>query len=112
MPKPIHYGARAKLTLPTETSKASKTEATKGGDCHGEIRERVLGYIGRPDNLAKVDVKPLWDEAHFRINVYVERRGEHRLDASYFIHVVKDGIVASPPLDRRYYDDILCDLSA
>lgn len=75
------------------------------------IRDLVLENIGRPDDLARVDVFQLYDN-HYRVNVYREvRTAQIKMFESFYIVMTPDGIVSSPPMRKRYHDVELTALS-
>jgi hypothetical protein len=78
---------------------------------HAALRETVVEHLGRPDDLARldpdvvmsgVDVRPLWDANHYRVNVYRDTGGRRTMTDSFFVRVVADGLVSSPPIVRKY----------
>jgi hypothetical protein len=102
MPRPIHYGQRVTTQKPTATSPEMKCAA---------LREAVLDTIGRPDDLIRVDAITLWDEYHYRVNVYRNIKDICTLTDSFFIRIVNDGLISRPPLHLKYYDDVLAKIS-
>jgi hypothetical protein len=102
MPKPIHYNKRSKFD-PTEPTPHKTKRPEQPGST---LAKFLLTNIGTPDDLLDVDVKPLWG-ASFRVNMYREVRGRRTLTDSFFLQVVQDGVIANPPLARRYHDDML-----
>lgn len=104
MPRPIHYGQKTVKAAPQAASQQAPHQTNPR--CSA-LRETVLDQIGRPDDLSDVAVRPLWDEHHYRVNVYRNLKGCRKITDSYFIFMVEDGLIASPPLDRKYYDDVL-----
>jgi hypothetical protein len=52
-------------------------------------------------------VRDLWDVNHYRVNIYRDVKGMRCMTDSFFIYMVDDGIISTPPMDRRYYDDML-----
>lgn len=113
MPRPIHYGQRAKINLGTQqkqiTAPADKPTLPTRDEV---VREIVLNNIGTPDDLLEVQIKELWNDKRYRVNVFREVKGERRMTNSYFLSIEEDGVVGSPPLDRITSDDILAGLSA
>lgn len=72
------------------------------------LAEVTLDNIGRPDDLVKVEVKDLWDCNHYRVNVFRKLKNNNiKMTDSYFVEIFDDGVVSSPPMDRRYIDDLL-----
>ena len=68
------------------------------------VAEQVIDTLGRPDELLKVQVRPLW-QGHFRVNVLV---GVDAVSAkvahSYFLMADADGNIneSTPKITRRY----------
>ena len=88
-------------TLPPET-------AGREGQGRNEllatlIRKNVLGALGVPPDLLRVQVGRLW-ECHFRVNVFVGVAAAARVAHSYFLKAGVDGsIVSSTPKITRQY---------
>lgn len=71
------------------------------------LRGILLDNVGKPDDLWRVDIIPLHDKYHFRANMYRPVDNEKRITDSFYL-TVKDGdVFASPPLVRKYWDDVL-----
>jgi hypothetical protein len=66
------------------------------------IRARVLAALGRPADLVKVAVLPLWGD-HFRVNVWTSS-GASSIPESYFVTADERGAIlqSDPPIERRY----------
>lgn len=88
--------------LPLNINRPSKTRL---------IRQIVLHNIGIPDNLIEVQVKQLWNDQRFRVNVYLEIKNERRLAYSYFLQVTPKQVFSNPPMTRITSDDILATLT-
>lgn len=70
----------------------------------GAVRNAVLSRLGRPAELYRVDVLPLWD-GHFRVNVLTGTDPTAiRIIHSYFVEIdANDSNFAStPPITRLY----------
>lgn len=105
MPRPINYNRESA----PPTKKGARAPSTNK---HDELYTTILEHIGTPDDLVTIDIRDLWDENHYRANIYRDRRGQKVMSDSYFIYTVPDGVVASPPMIRKYYDDILSKMSS
>lgn len=113
MPRPIQYGQRAKLDLDKSAGASPASPSPRPIDGRQEaLRETVLDNIGRPDDLLEVDVRGLWDSNHYRVNVYRSVKHLRTMTDSYFVYMVEDGIISSPPMERRYHDDMLARIYA
>jgi hypothetical protein len=108
MPRPIQYGQRENFAAPGKVQ--SKVQAPKEKEVessHRELTEMILRNIGKPDDLQEVQIKRLHDESHYRVNIFRVIKEKRTMSNSYYVMLVEDGIVASPPMDRIYYDDLL-----
>jgi hypothetical protein len=68
------------------------------------IRARVLAALGRPAQLLKVSVVPLWDN-HFRVNVWTgPGTGADGIPNSYFVTADYHGAIlrSEPPISKQY----------
>ena len=68
------------------------------------IRGAVLAALGRPAQLVKVAVLPLWG-SRFRVNVWVgESDTGNRIPNSYFVTADEKGAIlqSDPPLRKLY----------
>ena len=90
-------------TLPVVDGGRPPDEAT-GTDREGAIRAGVLAALGRPDQLFRVVVVPLWGD-HFRVNVITgEDPSSVRIPHSFFVAADGRGnILKSTPSIRREY---------
>jgi hypothetical protein len=109
MPRPIQYSQRANFAVEgkgtqTQPEAPKKTETDERRQT---LAEAVLANIGKPDDLQEVQVKELHDENHYRVNVFRSIKGKRTMSNSYYVMMVEDGVVSSPPMDRIYFDDIL-----
>ena len=66
------------------------------------IREKVLAALGKPPDLLRVQVKPLWG-SYYRANVFVGKDFTTRMPHSFFLDVVDSEIVSSAPAIQRLY---------
>ena len=71
------------------------------------IARKILADLGKPSDLARIDVRPLWDEC-FRVNVLcttsLGMMEITRITDSFFIMTSADGeIVGSSPTIRHRY---------
>jgi len=68
------------------------------------IEQQVIKALGKPSNLVKVQVRPIWDN-HYRVNVLVGAdAASARVANSYFLEVDSEGsvIAANPKIGRQY----------
>jgi hypothetical protein len=68
------------------------------------IGEQVIGTLGKPLGLFKVQVRSLWDN-HHRANVYVGNDATAVTVAnSYFLKVDEDGLIVEsrPTITKQY----------
>jgi hypothetical protein len=68
------------------------------------IQQQVLKALGKPRNLLKVQVNPIWDN-HYRVNVFVGVEGGSATVAnSYFLVIDTEGnvIAATPKIVKQY----------
>ena len=69
----------------------------------GVIRDRVLGTLGEPGRLGRVQVRPLWGN-YYRVNVLLAQGfGCERVAASYFLETDDAGTIirCTPALGRQ-----------
>jgi hypothetical protein len=99
----LQYSQRAKIKLEPPKKKLPAPPSREE-----VIKEVVLDNIGRPDNLVEVQVRQLWNEHRYRINVYLEIKNGRRLAHSYFLLLDSpENILSYPPMDRITMDDLL-----
>jgi hypothetical protein len=75
-----------------------------GPDREAAIRAGVLKALGRPANLFRVSVTPLWAD-HFRVNVVTgEDASAVVIPNSYFVTADDRGAIlgSDPPIRRQY----------
>ena len=68
------------------------------------VREQVLHALGEPQNLLRVQVRPLWD-GKYRVNIFVGTdSATAKIPHSYFIVADTDGNVlnAAPKIRKLY----------
>jgi hypothetical protein len=68
------------------------------------VGERVLAALGRPPELFRVAVVPLWG-SRYRVNVITgSDPSSVRIPHSFFVEVGADGAItaATPPIVRQY----------
>jgi hypothetical protein len=68
------------------------------------IRKHVIGALGTPFDLLKVQIRSIGDD-RYRVNVLVGANvGSGRIANSYFVVVDCDGSIASatPPITKQY----------
>jgi hypothetical protein len=71
---------------------------------YARVGEQVLHALGKPRNLLKVQVRPLWD-GNYRVNVLVGADAAcATIPHSYFVVTDGDGkiLAATPKLHRHY----------
>ena len=67
------------------------------------IRLAVLRTLGRPPEMIRVSVLPLWGDK-FRVNVWATGGNGAEIPNSYFVTADAQGAIlkAEPPLQKRY----------
>jgi hypothetical protein len=68
------------------------------------IQQQVLQSLGKPRNLLKVQVNPVWDN-HYRVNIFVGSDGASAtIPNSFFLVVDTEGsvIAATPKIVKQY----------
>jgi hypothetical protein len=67
------------------------------------VRAAILHALGRPPELLRVTVAPLWSD-HFRVNVFTGSSGGVSIPNSYFVTADAAGTIlrASPPIEKQY----------
>ena len=68
------------------------------------IGEQVIHALGKPGDLLRVQVRPLW-ENHYRANVFVGKdAGSAHVADSYFLTADGDGniITSTPTITKKY----------
>ena len=68
------------------------------------IEEQVIRTLGKPSNLIKVQIRPIWDN-HFRVNVLVGvDAASAKVANSYFLVVDTEGAIigSTPKLGKVY----------
>jgi hypothetical protein len=68
------------------------------------IGEQVVHVLGRPSDLLRVTVRPLWD-SYYRVNVFVgPDAASAKVANSYFLEANADGLVitSTPKITKQY----------
>jgi hypothetical protein len=81
-----------------------EVEQQKRETLNAFIGEQVIRTLGKPVDLFKVQVRPLWDNCH-RANVFVGKDAAAVTVAnSYFLRVDGDGIIveSNPRITKQY----------
>ena len=70
------------------------------------VAKWVLGQLGQPSALLKVEVRKLWGQ-NFRVNVFTATDNQRALPTveipdSFFVTVCDDGYVSRPAIERKY----------
>jgi peptidylprolyl isomerase len=104
---PRSHGTQRDEAMPEEVVNGRAPGQTKpagGADLTALIRAQVIRRLGEPEQLLKVQVRPLWDN-RYRVNVLVgPDAASARVAHGYFVTVDPAGaIVASHPEIRRRY---------
>jgi hypothetical protein len=69
------------------------------------IGNRVLDTLGQPGDLHKVQVRQLWDDHHYRVNVLVGADAASiKVAHSYFLVIDGNGAIlaSTPEITRKY----------
>ena len=89
---------------PEFVAQSKAIESHKREMLNALIREQVLHALGEPQNLLKVQVRPLWD-GNYRVNVFVGADAANaKIPYSYFVVADGDGNVldSRPKIQRQY----------
>lgn len=67
------------------------------------VRAGILQALGRPPELLRVSVAPLWSD-HFRVNVFTGSSAGVSIPNSYFVTADATGTIlrTSPPILKQY----------
>lgn len=70
------------------------------------VIDAVMAQLGTPRSLVQVYAKNVWGE-QYRVNVYCRCFSEDavravRITDSFFVTLTQEGIIADPPIVRRY----------
>jgi hypothetical protein len=92
--------------MPTLQQEKQQPPRDKRADqkMHAAIGARVMETLGRPGDLQRVQVRPLWED-NYRVNIFVGKdMASVKVAHSFFLVADNDGnIVASTPkIARRY----------
>ncbi len=88
----------------TQREKPNDNEQHKREALHAFIGEQVLSALGKPGNLLKVQVRPLWAD-RYRVNILVGADAAcATVAASYFVAADSEGILTgcTPTIVRQY----------
>jgi hypothetical protein len=91
--------------LPMTSPGEPRADAVERAPPDAAIRESVVASLGRPPELYRVAVMPLWQD-HYRVNVLVgSDLTTLRVAHSYFVEAGEGGriVKATPPLTRMYF---------
>lgn len=95
----------SKLTKSVTQSEAARTAEPRANDPRREeaIRAGVLAALGRPAELLRVSVLPLWGDK-FRVNVWTAGSAGAAIPNSYFVTADAGGAIlkSEPPLRKEY----------
>jgi hypothetical protein len=90
--------------IPTPVVQTDDVESRKQEIRNANVGGHVLHALGKPGELLKVQVRPLW-EKYYRVNVFVGTDAAGATIAhSYFVIADGDGNVLSstPKVERKY----------
>jgi gamma-glutamyltranspeptidase len=89
---------------PEPVVQRSLVESHKQETLNALIGEQVLHALGKPRNLLRVQVRPLWD-GFYRVNVFVGADTAcAKIPHSYFVVADGDGnVVSATPTIRKQY---------
>ncbi|HYH66059.1 MAG TPA: hypothetical protein VD866_15300 [Urbifossiella sp.] len=91
------------MTTPPQADLGIRQPAPPGRTRSDSIRAGVLAALGRPAELYRVTVAPLWGN-RFRVNVMTGTAAGVEIPNSYFVTADDAGmILGSEPLLRREY---------
>jgi len=88
----------------TQREKPNDSEQHKRETLQALIGEQVLSALGKPGNLLKVQVRPLWAD-RYRVNIIVGADAACAIvAASYFVAANGEGILTActPTIVRQY----------
>jgi len=89
---------------PEPVAQANAAESQKRETLSALVGKQVLHALGQPENLLKVQVRPLWQD-NYRVNVFVGPDAAcARIPHSYFVVADADGkvLATTPKLVRKY----------
>lgn len=92
--------------MTAKTVGRSSTERVHHVADAAEVEQWILEELGEPENLLKVEAKPLWDD-YFRVNVYTQTdvglsAKEVAVSDSFFVYKSEAGFLSNPPIVRKY----------
>ncbi len=90
--------ANVELVSEVETAQSSRPNLRVD-----KIRIAVLRALGRPPELIRVSVLPLWGDK-FRVNVWATGSNGAAIPNSYFVTAGDDGGIlhSEPPIQKQY----------
>ena len=92
------------MTTASPQRDVAREERPQPDPLSGLIGERVLGLLGEPGGLHRVQVRALW-EGHYRVNVLVGPDvASTKVAHSYFLVADPEGAIlaCTPEITRRY----------
>lgn len=94
------------MSTSTRVEPVSEVEtppAPRTGANADRIRVAVLRALGRPPELIRVSVLPLWGDK-YRVNVWATGANGASIPNSYFVTADDQGAIlkSEPPLQKRY----------
>ena len=92
------------MTTKQENERHAEIEDQQREHRRAVIARQVLALLGRPGDLYRVEVRPLW-ERRYRVNVLTGGSSASAAIAhSYFLETDADGkiVTATPEITRRY----------
>jgi hypothetical protein len=95
---------RAGQPMPQPVTPCSNVGSREREMLNALIGEQVLHVLGEPQNLLKVQVRPLWD-GRYRVNIFVGADAARaKIPHSYFVGADDDGNVlsATPTIHKHY----------
>jgi hypothetical protein len=95
-----------KATVPTTQQREQRKDLDqhKRETLNNLIGEQVLHTLGRPGDLFKVQVRPLW-ENHYRVNVLIgPDAASVKVANSFFLNADSDGNIgqSTPEITKQY----------
>jgi hypothetical protein len=92
------------MTTAKQDKQPADHEKNGGQQLAAVIGKHVLHTLGQPDDLHRVQVRPLWQD-HYRVNVVVGANAASvKVAHSYFLVADGDGniVACTPELTRQY----------
>lgn len=96
--------SKSTTTLPATEDGSPAGKPQSGHQREEAIRTSVLATLGRPGDLYRVAVMPVWGD-HFRVNVLIgEGPASVRIPHSYFVAAdARGNILESTPVLKKHY---------